>query len=108
MKTTKCKNIQWQNWKIFYTGNIRAHCQFSQDSFVDIIETPTETLFFGTVYGLGENPLHGFHIHEFGDLSDGCTSCGGHYNPFSVRIIIFLCNYKKCKQIAYSCIYNRN
>ncbi|KAM8939530.1 extracellular superoxide dismutase [Cu-Zn] [Pelodytes ibericus] len=24
------------------------------------------------------------HIHNFGDLSDGCDSAGGHYNPFSV------------------------
>ncbi|XP_075705572.1 extracellular superoxide dismutase [Cu-Zn] [Rhinoderma darwinii] len=25
------------------------------------------------------------HIHSFGDLSNGCDSTGGHYNPFSVK-----------------------
>ncbi|XP_055537985.1 uncharacterized protein LOC129725791 [Wyeomyia smithii] len=27
---------------------------------------------------------HGFHVHEKGDLSDGCASTGGHYNPDKV------------------------
>ncbi|XP_077999730.1 uncharacterized protein LOC144452504 [Glandiceps talaboti] len=26
---------------------------------------------------------HGFHVHEYGDLSNGCQSTGGHYNPFN-------------------------
>jgi Cu-Zn family superoxide dismutase len=25
--------------------------------------------------------LHGFHVHEYGDLREGCGSLCGHYNP---------------------------
>ena len=43
----------------------------------------TATMIKGTITGL-EPGLHGFHIHEFGDMSDGCKSMGGHYNPDGV------------------------
>jgi len=29
-----------------------------------------------------EPGLHGFHIHEFANFSNGCVSAGPHYNPF--------------------------
>lgn len=41
------------------------------------------TLIKGTITGL-EPGDHGFHIHEYGDLSQGCESAGGHYNPDDV------------------------
>lgn len=29
---------------------------------------------------------HGFHIHETGDLSDGCATLAAHYNPHEVKV----------------------
>lgn len=34
--------------------------------------------------GLVPNHTHAIHIHEFGDLTGGCKTCGGHYNPENV------------------------
>ncbi|XP_075268416.1 copper chaperone for superoxide dismutase [Opisthocomus hoazin] len=42
--------------------------------------TPTRCLVEGEVGGLPPGP-HGLHVHEFGDLSRPCDSCGDHYNP---------------------------
>lgn len=42
--------------------------------------TEEGTRVHGEVTGLAKG-LHGFHIHQFGDTTNGCTSCGSHFNP---------------------------
>lgn len=33
--------------------------------------------------GFASNAKHAIHIHEYGDMSNGCKSLGGHYNPYN-------------------------
>ena len=47
---------------------------------IHLIEKPTGVLMQYNIAGLRDGD-HGFHIHNYGDLTDGCHSACSHYNP---------------------------
>jgi Cu-Zn family superoxide dismutase len=38
-----------------------------------------------SIKGLKPNSLHGFHVHEAGDLTDKCMSMCSHFNPYEKK-----------------------
>lgn len=70
------------------TSNVTGKITFTETSDGAI-------LIEGQVVGLTEGK-HGFHVHALGDLSNGCTSTGAHFNPENVsvwcgEVVGFLC-----------------
>ena len=59
-----------------FNDNIKGTVKFTEDLSNKriIIEL--------NITGLKPNSLHGFHVHEAGDLTDKCTSMCAHFNPF--------------------------
>jgi len=49
--------------------------------FVLFTQKDTHVSIHIDIKGLTPNHKHGFHIHESGDLREGCNSCCAHYNP---------------------------
>jgi len=47
------------------------------------IHAPVQMVF--DLQGFSAFSTHAIHIHEYGDLSEGCKSLGAHFNPTSVR-----------------------
>ncbi|GMR30235.1 hypothetical protein PMAYCL1PPCAC_00430, partial [Pristionchus mayeri] len=48
---------------------------------VDFWQQDGKVTLNGSVRGLAPNQKHGFHVHQFGDITKGCANAGGHYNP---------------------------
>jgi Cu-Zn family superoxide dismutase len=63
----------------FDRDNIRGDVKFHQCNN----KTPTHISI--NLSGFKPNQTHAMHIHEYCDLTQGCTSAGGHYNPFNKK-----------------------
>ena len=63
--------------ELIHSDTVKGTIKFTQES-------GQPTIITGEITGL-EPGEHGFHIHEFGDLSGGCDTAGAHYNPDEVE-----------------------
>ena len=59
-----------------FTDNVKGNVKFTEIENKIRIDV--------SISGLNPNSLHGFHVHEAGDLSDKCTSMCSHFNPYKM------------------------
>lgn len=63
----------------FNNDHIKGHVKFTEDLAHNQIRIDLH------IVGLRPNSLHGFHVHEAGDLTDKCTSMCAHFNPYNTN-----------------------
>jgi len=59
-----------------FNDSINGTVRFSEDLNNKMVKIELN------ISGLIPNSLHGFHVHEAGDLTDKCTSMCSHFNPY--------------------------
>jgi Cu-Zn family superoxide dismutase len=61
---------------VFNDDKIKGIVKFSEELHLNRVKIDVN------IKGLYPNSLHGFHVHQAGDLSDKCTSMCSHFNPY--------------------------
>jgi Cu-Zn family superoxide dismutase len=62
---------------VFNSPKIKGFINFYEDY------KNKKTLIELNLQGLKKNGIHGFHIHEAGDLTENCMGACAHFNPFN-------------------------
>lgn len=63
---------------VFDTKKIKGLVYFTETN----INNESQVLIEIDITGLKKNSKHGFHVHQYGDMSEQCDSMCAHFNPF--------------------------
>jgi Cu-Zn family superoxide dismutase len=61
---------------VFDTKKIKGIVRFTEDEKQDCVIIDIQ------LTGLKKNGKHGFHVHNYGDMSEKCESMCSHFNPY--------------------------
>lgn len=70
-----------QGKSVFAVALVNQNDNSGVSGVVTFEEVDGKTTINATIKGLTKGK-HAIHIHEFGNLREGCQSCGAHYNPY--------------------------
>lgn len=66
---------------VINNDKVRGTVYFSKELVKKMSDIVPTIVISYDITGLRSNSLHGFHIHQSGDLTDNCESLCSHYNP---------------------------
>lgn len=72
------KQLVYSAIAVFF-GKIQGTVYFVEDVHTNHVRIDVK------LRGLPPNSVHGFHVHEAGDLTDKCTSMCAHFNPYGKK-----------------------
>lgn len=85
-KTNKVEIFPYEDYEV--NRAIYGVCVLNSKTVNGVIylkEYDSKTTISGKVIGLKPNQKHGIHIHEYGDLTEGCVSVCAHFDPYKKK-----------------------
>jgi Cu-Zn family superoxide dismutase len=61
---------------VFSDAKVKGIVYFTEDLKNNLVQIDVN------IIGLKKNSMHGFHVHEAGDLTDQCSTMCAHFNPY--------------------------